>query len=59
MDYALYEGDEFLELGTLDEISEKIGIKRNSLLAYGTPSRIEKHVGRGRILIKLEEETEQ
>lgn len=56
MEYALYEGDEFLIVGTLDEIAEKMNIKKKSLICYGSPSRIEKHGGRGRILIKIEEE---
>ena len=37
-DYALYRGEELVMVGTLDEISQKQGIKKKLLQFYKTPS---------------------
>jgi len=55
-DYALYKGDELLALGTLDEMEKQLGVRRKSILRYGTPSYRKKCKGRnGKVLIKLED----
>ena len=33
-EYALYKGDELLDMGTLEYLSKKFNIKRKSLLFY-------------------------
>lgn len=52
--YALYKGDNLLSVGTLDEISEDMGIKKTILSCYGSPSRQNKYKN-GRILVELTE----
>ena len=36
--YAVYKGDELLDMGTLEYLSEKFKIKRKSLLFYQSPT---------------------
>lgn len=36
--YALYRGDEMLDVGTADELAEKMGVKRDTVLWLSTPA---------------------
>lgn len=36
--YALYRGDELLDVGTLREIAERQGVKEQTVYYYSTPS---------------------
>ena len=36
--YALYHGDEFVDVGTADEISKHTGIALRTLMFYHTPA---------------------
>lgn len=57
-EYALYRGDEFIDLGTLRELSERLGKKPKTILCYGTPAYIRrtKDGMNGYILIRLQED---
>lgn len=37
-EYALYKGDELLDMGTLEYLSKKFNVKKKSLLFYQSPS---------------------
>ncbi len=37
-EYALYKGDELLDMGTLKYLSNKYKVKIKSLLFYGSPT---------------------
>jgi hypothetical protein len=41
--YALYEGDEFIDVGTLDEIAERNGTTKKTLYSYRTYARSDKY----------------
>lgn len=36
--YAIYNGDKFLALGTLDEIAAQLGVKRKTIQFYMQPA---------------------
>ena len=36
--YALYKGDELLDIGTLEYLSRKFNIKKRTLLFYQSPA---------------------
>lgn len=57
-EYALYRGDEFVDLGTLRELSERLGKNPKTILFYGTPANIRRSEdGRNSyILIRLQED---
>ena len=56
-EYALYKGESMLTMGTLKEIADEMGVKKDTITYYGTPTYA-KRGGKGenrRILIKLED----
>jgi hypothetical protein len=54
-EYALYQGDMFITLGTLAEISKETGITEKMLRYYSFASS-QKRNPNGRAIIKIEEE---
>ncbi len=38
LEYALYKGDDFIALGTMQEIANKLGVKLATLQYYRTPT---------------------
>lgn len=56
-EYAVYRGDQFIDLGTIDYLSEKLGISKKVLWWYAGSKRYRaKEHNRGLIVIKIEEE---
>lgn len=54
-EYVLYDGDDIESIGTMDEIAEETGLKRETVRWYGTPSG----QARGnRALVKMEDDEE-
>lgn len=37
--YAIYNGDEFVDVGTADELSERMGIQKTSLISLASKTR--------------------
>lgn len=60
--YALYKGDEFLCMGTIGEIANKMGVSKKTIRFYSSP--VYQKRGRGekgncrRILVKVLDEEE-
>lgn len=56
--YAIYKGDKFIDLGTATELSNKLGIKVNSLKFHARPvyRRRVKNYDKAMIVIKIEED---
>lgn len=54
--YALYKGDEYIAQGTLDELSNKTGLKKETLRFYESPVYKRRNKkGNNKVLIKVEE----
>ena len=58
-EYALYKGEDLLEIGTIEEIAAKQNVKYDTIRFYGTPiykrrigSRKQKGIN-AKILVKL------
>ena len=51
-EYALYKGDELLDIGTLEYLSKKYNIKKRSLIFYGTPTYQKRTSKKGKRLVK-------
>ncbi|WP_271401480.1 hypothetical protein [Salinicoccus roseus] len=58
--YELLKGYELLATGTIDEIAEKMSIKRDTVKFYMTPTHLKraKDLDKTRILYPIEEEAE-
>lgn len=59
--YALYKGDEFLNLGTKEELAKWLGVRVKTISYYAAPAwrkKIEAKVNSGKayIVVKIEEE---
>jgi len=55
-EYALYKGESILTMGTLKEIADEMGVKKDTITYYGTPTYAKRGKGvNRRILIKLED----
>jgi hypothetical protein len=52
--YALYKGEEIIDVGTIEEISERQGIKKNTLYQYS--SKHKKGTAGKTIVVKVEHE---
>ena len=46
-EYILYKGDDFIAIGTLEEIVEETGLNYYTLMSYKTPSKRKRHRGYG------------
>jgi len=58
IEYALYKGDEFLALGTKEDLAEFLGVKVKTINFYRTKTylkRIEKSKNERYIVIKVED----
>ncbi len=58
--YAIYRGDIFIDLGTLDELSKKFNVKKKTIEFYCSPTyqKRKKDYNKGIIVIRLENENE-
>lgn len=55
-EYALYKGDELLDVGTLKYLAKKFNVKTKTLLFYQTPTQKKRtSENKGRRLVRLEE----
>lgn len=59
--YAMYRGDKFIDLGTLDELSKKFNVKKKTIGFYCSPSyqKRKKDYDKSIVVIRLEKENEQ
>lgn len=59
--YAVYRGDEFIDLGTLEELSKSLGILKRTLQFMKSPSykKRMKNYEKFMIIYKIEEDGER
>jgi hypothetical protein len=58
-EYAVYKGDEFIALGTLEELSKLLNVKMESLRWLSTPSAIKRSQNKRIEVYLIEDEKEQ
>ncbi|MBC2104012.1 hypothetical protein [Listeria booriae] len=58
LEYALYQGDTLLKIGTADELAAYKKVKRKTILFYATPAYRKRTSEKGLRTIRLEEEEE-
>lgn len=53
--YSLYKGEKEIAFGTIEEIANKLGIKKKSVLFYQTPTYAKRGTGKNKkLLIRVE-----
>lgn len=52
--YALYKGDEFLDIGTAEELASKYPVKASFVKCACAPSSVKRYKGRGYITVRLD-----
>lgn len=63
-DYAIYQGDTFLDIGTVSELAEKFKVTPETIRFWGTPAHLKRmkksdgEIGDSKIVIKLDDEDE-
>ena len=59
--YAIYRGDKFLDLGSLEELGKKFNVKPNTIYFYSTPTyrKRTKPDGNNFIVIRIGDMNEQ
>lgn len=61
--YAYYRGDEFIDLGTFDELGERLNLKRATLKYLTTPNYHRKREKRNgdnwAVVIKIEDDDDE
>ena len=54
-EYALYKGDDLIGIGTIKELAELTGVRKETIKFYGMPSHIKRRKSDNfKILVKLE-----
>ena len=53
-EYALYRGDEFLKIGTLEELANYLKVERRTILFYASPTYLKRTNGNGYVVVKLD-----
>lgn len=56
MMYALYHGDTFIDLGTKQYLANLLGVGKETITFYMTPTYRKRTGDRGWIVIKIEED---
>lgn len=60
MEYAIYKGDKFIDLGTKEYLAKKLGVKEETIYFYSTPTykkRSKNNKDNDRmVVIKIEED---
>ena len=51
--YAIYKGDDFLALGTADELAEQLGVKPDTVRWWSYPTAQARNKGNARTAIRL------
>ena len=52
-EYALYQGDDLLSMGSAEEICNELGIKKSSLMFYKTPAHAKRTSEKARRLVEI------
>lgn len=56
LEYAVYKGDKFIDIGTLEELAKKLNVKKRTIQWYATPCNSRRNKGNKITVIKLEDE---
>ena len=53
--YALYKGDEFIDIGTIDYLANLLKVTKKTIMFYSSPTYLKRTKGNGWVVIKVED----
>lgn len=56
VDYAVYRGDDFIDIGTADELAKEFGVTAKTVKWWAKPSNIRRDKGNRIVAVKLTDE---
>ena len=52
---AIYKGDKFIDLGTMDELANKLNVKKRTIQFYAAPTYAKRNHKNNYVVIKVED----
>lgn len=54
--FALYRGDQFIDLGTIEYLANLLGVKERTIKFYSTPTYQKRNNYQGYVVIRIEDD---
>lgn len=54
--YAIYKGDEFLDLGTVEEMAKKFNVKKETITFWASPANKRRIKNKGKVAVRIDDE---
>ncbi len=55
-EYAIYKGDQFIDLGTVSKLAQKFGVKPDTIKFWSRPSYLKRIKDNALIAIRIEDD---
>lgn len=55
-EYALYKGDDFIMIGSLEELASYLGVKESSVYFYSMPAYRKRNGDNALVVIRIEDD---
>lgn len=55
-EYAIYKGDQFIDLGTVSKLAQKFDVKPDTIKFWSRPSYLKRIKGNALIAIRIEDD---
>lgn len=57
--YGLYKGDKFIDVGTVQELAQKLNVKKETILFLASPGHLRRAGPNTKVAVKVEMESEE
>lgn len=54
--YAIYQGDEFLDLGTAEKMSKKFNVRKETITFWNSPAHKRRVKNKGKVAVRIDDE---
>lgn len=53
--YAIYKGDEFLDLGTVEEMAKKFNVRKQTITFWASPANTKRVGKNGKVAVRIDD----
>lgn len=53
VEYAIYQGDDFLDLGTAKEMAKKFNVKKETITFWASPANKRRVKNKGKVAVRI------